>query len=152
MYILKKKGISMIEILMVLAIMGIVTSISIGVLHSLSNTESLDKETELVLSYINRTRSNAINSLNSEEQGVEFSSSTVRIYYGNNPQANSTSTTYTLSSNNVIENVDLSNNLDNLYFYKLSGEPSATGTITIRNSDGQEKKIIIYGTGISDVQ
>lgn len=152
MYKSKRKGVSMIEILITLSIMGIVTSISIGVLHSLSNTESLDKETELVLSYINRTRSNAINSLNFEEQGVQFSSSTVRIYYGIDPEANSTSTTYTLSSSNVIQNVNLSNNLSSFYFYKLSGEPSATGTLTIRNSDGQEKTIIIYGTGISDVQ
>lgn len=148
----KNRGISIIEVLVVIAIMGILTSISVSVFRSLANNESLDKETEIILSYINRTRSNAINSLNLEEQGVVFASSSVKIYYGNNPLANSTSTTYTLSSHNIISNVDLSNNLTNFYFYKLSGEPSATGTITIQNSDGQQKTIVIYGTGLSDVQ
>lgn len=147
-----KQGISVIEILIVIGIMGIVASLTVSGFHLLANTESLDKEAELVLSYINRTRTNAINSLDLQEHGIVFASSSVRIYYGNNPSAVSTSTTYNLAGNNVIQNLSLSNHLTSLYFYKLSGEPSATGTIRIRNSDGEEKVIVIYGTGLSEVQ
>ncbi len=145
-------GISMIEVLMVIAIIGIVTSISVSIFSSLSSTQSLDKEAEIVVSYINKSRSNAINSLSNKEHGISFASSTVTIFYGTNAASPATSTVYTLSSKDKIWNVSLTNGLSNFYFYRLSGEPSATGTFEVRHSDGSKKTINIYGTGFVEVQ
>lgn len=92
-----KRGITLIEILMVVAILGILTGISVSSFRTISNTKTLDKEAEVVLSYINRTRTNAINSLNLEAHGVSFASSTVTIYYGTSAVAAASSSVYTLS-------------------------------------------------------
>jgi Tfp pilus assembly protein FimT len=145
----KTQGISIIEVLMVVAIISIVTSISVGIFSSLSNKQTLDKEAEVVVSYINKTRSNAINSLSNKEHGVSFAST---IYHGTSAVSPATSTVYTLSSKHTIWNVSLTNNLSNFYFYRLSGEPSATGTLQIRHVDGSSKTINIYGTGFVEVQ
>ncbi len=147
-----KRGITLIEILMVVAILGILTGISVSSFRTISNTKTLDKEAEVVLSYINRTRTNAINSLNLEAHGVSFASSTVTIYYGTSAVTAASSSVYTLSGGHTISGVSLSNGATNFYFNKLSGEPSATGSITIRNQSGDTKTITIYGTGLSEVQ
>lgn len=152
MYIKFKKGISILEVLLAVAIITIVTSISVGIFSSLSNKQTLDKEAEVVVSYINKTRSNAINSLSNKEHGVSFASSTVTIYHGTSAVSPATSTVYTLSSKHTIWNVSLTNGASNFYFYRLSGEPSATGTLQVRHIDGSSKTINVYGTGFIEVQ
>ena len=147
-----KKGVTLIEIITVVAILGILAGISVNVFRSVSNAKTLDKEAEIILSYINRTRTNAINSLNLEAHGVSFASSSVTIYYGTNATTAASSSVYTLGAGHTISSVSLSNHATNFYFNKLSGEPSATGTITIENSSHETKTITVYGTGLCEVE
>lgn len=148
----KKKGISVIEILVVVAILGILTAISTGLFTSLANSQSLDKETETIVSFINKARNNAINSLELTQHGVIFASSTVRVFYGTNPATAPTSTTYNVSSKDKIWNVTFGNGQSYLYFNKLTGKPNTSGTLQVRHSDNTSKTIRIYATGFVEVQ
>lgn len=149
---LLKKGISVIEVLLTIAILGILTSISVGIFSSLANSQSLDKETEIIISYINKARNNSINSLDFMAHGVSFASSTVTVFYGTNPQTAPTSTVYTLSPRETIWNVAFSNSQSYLYFNKLTGKPNTTGTLKVKHASGVEKVITIYATGFVEVQ
>lgn len=146
------KGISIIEVLTVIAILGILTAISLPVFRSLANSQSLDKEASIVVSFVNKSRDNAINSLDFLQHGVSFASSTVTIFYGNNPATSATSTTYTLESQNTIWNVNFANGQSYLYFDKLTGKPNTSGTLKVKHGGQTEKIITIYATGLVEVQ
>ncbi len=146
------KGISIIEVLTVIAILGIVTAISLPMFRSLANSQSLDKEANVVVSFVNKSRDNAINSLDFLQHGVSFASSTVTIFYGNNPVTSATSTTYTLESQNTIWNVNFANGQSYLYFDKLTGKPNTSGTLKVKHGGQTEKIITIYATGLVEVQ
>lgn len=148
----KNTGISIIEILITIAILGILTAVSVSVFSSLANSQSLDKETEIVVSYINKARNNAINSLDFSTHGVSFASSTVAVFHGTNPATAPTTTTYTLSSKQAIWYVTLLNGQSYLYFNKLTGKPNTSGTLHVRDGSGNERVITIYATGLVEVQ
>lgn len=147
-----KKGFTIFELLIVIAISSVFVYISISVFSKLSNAESLDKEASNVISYIDKAKNDSVNSLNFEEHGVKFASSTVTIFYGKNYSGSATSSVYTLAGQDTISNVSFLNASTTIYFNKLTGEPSSTGTITISRTDGTQKVIAIYATGYIEIQ
>lgn len=147
-----QKGISIIEILITIAILGILTGISVSIFSSLANSQSLEKEAEIVASYINKARNNAINSLEFSTHGVSFASSTVSVFYGSNPNTTPTTTTYSLSTRQKIWYVSLTNGQSYLYFNKLTGKPNTSGTLQVRDGNGNARTITIYATGLVEVQ
>lgn len=147
------KGISLIELLMVIAIAGILISVSISVFSSLSNSQSLDRDVANVLSYIEKARAEAINSEDGVEHGVQFASSTIKVFSGTNFLSANVESTYNIPFASQISVINLSNSTTTLYFAKLTGNASATGSITIsRISGGASKTIVIYATGITEIQ
>ncbi len=137
---------------MTISILGILTALSLPVFRALINSQSLDKEANIIASFVNKARDNAINSLEFVQHGVVFASSTVTIFYGNNPVNAATSTTYTLESQNSIWNVNFTNGQSYLYFDKLTGKPNTSGTLKVKHGGQTEKIITIYATGLVEVQ
>jgi len=148
----RKKGISVVEVLIVVAIIAIITGISTSLFSHLANSQSLDKETETIVSFINKARNNAINSLEFTQHGVSFASTSLTVFYGTNPATAPTSTTYTLSTKDTIWNINFGNGQSYVYFNKLTGKPNTTGTLQVRHSDNTFKTINIYATGLVEVQ
>ncbi len=148
---MRQKGISLIEVLIGISIMMIIGATSVVVFSRLSNATSLDRDANIVLSYVSRARTESIDSVSSLTHGIKFASTSVKVFSGTVLTTSNVEATYALLGSTRISSVSLSNATSSLYFNKLTGSPSATGTVTV--SFGSEAKTIrIYATGIAEIE
>ena len=148
-----KHGFSLLEIILAVGIAGIIMALGSSVFFNLSNKESVEKDANVSLSFIEKARMLTINSLYSSEYGVKFSPNSVTVFPGEvySPQ-NASNTVYNLSSKVSISSVELSGGATSFYFSKISGKPSATGTINFLGTNSSiSKQITINGTGLSEL-
>ncbi len=146
----ERKGFTLIETLAVLFILAILSTI---VFYSFSNFESgqiLGKETNSVLSYLERARSESLSSLNSSPYGIYFNATSTTIFMGASYSAGSSpNEVYTLNPSVTISSISLTGGVQQLYFNQVTGIPSATGTITLSLSEATSTKTVtIYETGL----
>jgi hypothetical protein len=133
--------------------MGILGSVSISVFSGLANSISLDKDTSNIASYIDKARTMSINSVNSLEHGVLFATKKVTVFKTTIYSVANTEAFYDVSGKSNITAISLTGGATSLFFNKLTGAASKTGTITVTSTDGTKTKTItIYGTGIVDIQ
>lgn len=147
-----KKGITAIELLVVVAVLGIIFSIVVPQFSKTRENQVLKTGVQDVLSAINKARSQTLASLDSLTYGVRFESDKVIIFTGTAYSFGAASNeTIMITSPASITNVTL-NSVSaipgEMYFNRLSGSPSRTGTITISSSN-ITKIITIYGTGVA---
>ena len=147
------QGFSAIEILTTIAIVGILIAISVSVFSSLSNSQSLDRDAQSVLSYIEKARTMAINSVDGVEHGVKFTASSIEVFSGTVYYADNVESSYDIPAKYTISDISLTGGATELYFAKLTGNASKSGTVTVSPAaGGADKTIVIYGTGISEIQ
>lgn len=149
----RNKGITLIEILASIAIMLLLGSISISVFSRLANTTSLDRDVSIVASYIEKARTEAINSVDSLVHGVKFETNKVTVFKNTRYSLANEEVYYDIPGKTIISNISLAGGATSIYFNKLTGSPNVTGTITLALFDGtSERFITIYATGIIDIQ
>ena len=149
----KKRGISIIEILISIGIIAILSSVSVYVFARLAQNISLDRDANVVVSYIDKARTMSINSVDSIEHGVYFEANKVTVFNSTAYSPSNIDSYYDIPAKSVITSIDLTGGASALYFDKLTGAPNNSGTITLTSSDGTESKLItIYATGIVDIQ
>jgi Tfp pilus assembly protein FimT len=152
-YSSKIRGITVIEILFTVAILAVLSQISISVFSGLANSQALDRDVTIVANYIDKARTMSINSVNSLVHGIKFESSKITLFQSSTFSLANTVDVYDIPAQTTISNISLTGANTSLYFNKLTGVPSATGTITLTDSQGERSKsIIIYGTGVVDIQ
>jgi prepilin-type N-terminal cleavage/methylation domain-containing protein len=136
----QQTGFTFIEIIISLSLLTMISALVFVSFNSLNNKQSLDKQIDLLKSTINQTRMDAINSKNSTNHSIQFS--TTSIVYDN-------------------QTIDLENNVSllsstigstTISFYRISGFPSATGTLVYKLQKGgaviATSSIIINNLGI----
>ncbi len=148
------RGITVIELLVVLAVLGIIIAVVIPQFSKTRENQVLKSGVQDVLSSINKARSQTLSSLNSSSYGVHFQSDEVIIFKGtsfsdNDPNNENISITSPASISNVILNL-ISAIPGEIYFNRLSGSPSKTGTVTISTTN-YSKIITISATGAASV-
>lgn len=143
------KGITIVELMIVIAIIIILVAVALPKFSEMRNIEVLKSATEDVLSMINKARTQTLSSVDSSEYGVHFQSDKVIIFKGTNYSAGaSTNEELLILTPANISNINLTSGATNLYFSRLTGNPSRTGTVTISN--GSFTRIItISATGIA---
>lgn len=149
-----KKGMSLIEILVVLALIGIIVLIVLPQFSKSRENQVMKTALSDILSSLDKARGQTLSSLNSSEYGVHFQSDKVIIFKSKVFSAGDAGNeTINLTSPAGITNVALgggSGTSGDMYFNRLSGAPSVTGTITL--STGSYTKIIsISATGAASV-
>lgn len=153
MKILKNRGITVLEVLMSIAIMGILGAMSVSVFSGLANSISLDKDASNIVSYIDKARTEAINSIDSVEHGVFFETKKVTIFRTTTYSVANAESYYDVSNKSNITSISLTGGATSLYFNKLTGAASKTGSIVVTSADGSKTKTItIYATGVIDIQ
>lgn len=145
-----KKGISAIEILFVLAVLGIILSIAIPQFSKTRENQVLKNAVVEVVSSLNKAQSQTLASLNSSSYGVHFQSDKIIIFKGTVFSSGDTNNeTISIITPANISNVTLagvSGSPGDLYFNRLTGTPNKTGTITVSTAS-YSRIITISATG-----
>lgn len=149
-----QKGITFIELLIVIAIIIILIAVVSPQFSKVKNLQILKGTGEDVVSLLRKARSETLASLNSTEYGVHFSSNQVVLFSGTTYNPNSASNQIdSISSPATISAISLTGGAVDVYFNRLSGTASKTGTITISISSDASltKTITISGTGVASI-
>jgi len=127
---LRTLGFTLMELLVVMAIILMISGFALIGFRNYANYQRYDQEIGSVKTAIMNARADARSAVSDKAHGVHFSTSSLTIFEG---------TTYSASSpTNEVVNfkfVTLSTNLrggtSDVVFSRLTGAPSATGTITV---------------------
>ena len=150
MKIFYKKGITIIEVLIILAVIVVLISVVLFQFSKSREQQVLKNAVADSLSSINKARTQTLSSLNSSEYGVHFESDKVIIFKGTGFIPNTVDNEII----NIVTPANISNvTLDlvsdisgEMYFNRLYGVPSKTGMITI-SSNSFSKIITISASG-----
>jgi Tfp pilus assembly protein FimT len=145
-----KKGITAIELLIVVFVIGILVSVTLPQFSKMKENQVLKNATGEVVSALRNAQSQTLASVDFSEYGVHFQSDKIIIFKGTIFEAD--------DENNKIIDIIIPANISNVtlagvsgvsgdvYFERLSGVPNKTGTITISTSS-VSKVITISATG-----
>ena len=146
-----KKGFTLVEIIMVIGIIIIISAISVNVYFNMKEKQAILKDSDSIVSIIEKTRNMSLNRKNDSAYGVKFASSTVTVFAGSTYNSGNNISKYDLESNVKISTTSLSSHGTEVGFAKTSGIPNATGTVVLSTS-AYTKTITISGTGIIEVK
>ncbi len=143
---LHKKGFTLIEILFVIAIIGILISIILPQFSKMRQNQLLASSASDIVSVLNKASSQSINSLDSSSYGVYFENDSVVLFKGEVYDSNSPDNqALSLNEGITISDIDLFKVSDDsatveVYFARLTGRPNAYGDIIL--TIGNLNKII----------
>ncbi len=146
--ILKREGFTILELIITIAILFILGSISIIGMSNISNKSYLNSDVETVKSALLKARTMSINGVDGIEHGIYLASTSVTIFKGVNFVGTSIDSVYNLN-HGVISSVSFSNATTSLYFNKITGSPSASGTLVL-SGENSSTTIMIYASGLSE--
>jgi prepilin-type N-terminal cleavage/methylation domain-containing protein len=148
-----KNGFTLFETLIVLAIIGVLALIALPQFSKIKENQLLKSTVSDVLSAVDNARSKTLSSLNSSEYGVHFQADRIIIFKGKVFSSGATDNEILSIETPInISNVTLggvSSTSGDVYFNRLSGSPSTTGTVTIY-SPSFSKVITISATGTAN--
>jgi len=142
----KNKGISIIEILIVISIIVIISAIAIPNLSKFHNQQALQNTTEDVISLLNEARNSTISSKNSNTYGIHFQSDKVILFAGASFTSDPSNKQVDLDSSVTIPvagGINLNGGGSDIVFARITGDTTEYGTIIIRLvKDATQQKII----------
>ena len=146
------RGITLIETLLIISIIGILAAIVLPGFARIKKVQILKSTTEEIVSVLEKARSQTLASLNSSSYGVHFETNKVIIFTGTSfvsDDVNNQIINIMLPA--TISNINLNNASTFLYFNRLSGIPSTSGNITVSVPDIPSKVINISATGSASI-
>ena len=148
-----RRGMSAIEILLVVCIVVILSVIMYKSWTGLKGRQSLESNMSVVLSVVERARSLTVSSKNGSQYSVHFASGAVTIFTGSVYSAGAgTNEVTALSSAVSISSINLTGGAVDLVYDKITGKTSRSGTVILSLvSDGtQTKTLTFYTTGFAE--
>jgi len=144
----------MVELLVVLAIVMIVSSVVFTAFRNLAQSKSLDGETARIAAELGRARSLTLASKYADQYGIHFATTSITLFQGSAYSASSASNTVTTLSPQVqIASSSFNGGGSNVIFQRLTGGTTQSGTIKISLKNGTSSKMItIYKTGTYEIQ
>lgn len=151
MYIDKQRGITLIEITIIIFIISIITVIVFTNLSGFRNDQALRNTTSEIVSLLNKAKQNTLSSVNSTNYGVHFESNKMVLFTGSN-YSSSASDNEVVIFNNVVSipsvgGLNIGGGSD-VIFERLTGD-TIGGTIKIQLNSNSNiyKTITITKTG-----
>ena len=141
-------GFTLVELLIVLAVIALVASAATFSFTQLDGSQSIDKTTLSVLSFLNEAQSQAISSKDDSNFGVRILNNKVIFFEGASYGTASASSSYGLS--NLVAIATSSGIGTDIIFTSLTGQTSASGTINIYliASPKTSSTIQVFSTGV----
>ena len=142
-----KKGMTAVEILIVLAILGIIFAVVLPSFKTIKENQILKSTVSDVVSALDKARSNTLASVNSSNYGVYFESSQIVIFKGTSYSPSDVNNeNISIMEPATISSINLIGGATEVYFNRLTGAPNKTGTVTISLSS-LSKIITISASG-----
>ena len=151
---MKKKGITVVELLIAAGIIIMLGTIIASVFHNFRDPIELNSAAEEGVSMLNDARSRTLSSKNSQQYGIHFASSSVVLFRG---------AVYSASDSNNEESIfpagaevsciALNGGGADLVFDRLTGETNDYGAVIFRliNQPSMMRKVIILPSGASRI-
>lgn len=150
---MRKKGFTLIEILVVLALGALVTTFVALSFSKVNATEALDKNSDLVVSVLHEARAMTLSAVDDTRYGVHFDEDKAVLFRGAvYSAASATNVATTLNSQVGIRNISLSGGGANVVFNRLTGATAQYGTLEIylKSAPTTYLTITISGTGVAE--
>jgi len=144
------KGLTLVEVLVVIGVMALIVGIVFGSFNSFRGTKSVSIDAETVVEILRQARNETLSSKNAGAYGVKFATSTMTIFLAPTYVAGTaTNRDFTLSSPKTVLTLSLTGGGSTIVFNKLTGETSQNGTIAVSSSVASSTKTVtIYKTGL----
>ncbi len=141
------KGFTLIQLIIVIAILTILVAVMIPSLTKFRNAQALKNTTDDIVSLLNNARLNTISSLNSNYYSVHFESARAVSFTGGTfAEPNSSNKVITFNTAVTIPasgGINLNGGGSNVSFTRLTGDTTQYGTIVVQlKSDSTQKKTI----------
>ena len=143
---IKNKGISIVEILVVVSIIAIISAIVVPNLSEFHNQQVIKNTAEDVISLLNEARNSTISSKDSNTYGVQFQSDRAILFAGSSFSDSPSNKQINFDSSVTIPaigGISLNGGESNVVFDRITGDTANYGTIIIELiSDNTQQKII----------
>lgn len=136
------RGLTMIELLIVLAVVILLVGGAVTAFSHSTNAKSLSSAADAVVFTLEQAKSEALAGKNGVAHGVHFATSSYTVFAGSTYDTGDPEAVYTLP-NGLSISTELSGSTD-VTFARLTGDASETGTLTV--SDGSNTKTISIGS------
>ena len=143
---MNQQGFTLIEVLLSVAILTLLTGLSLPVYETFVRRNDLDLTTQSIVASVRRAESYARGVNGDSTWGIEFLSSGVTLFQG---------ATYASRNSAFDETIPLPNSLSisgttEVVFSKLSAAPSTTGSVTLSGTTNDTRTITINAKGMVD--
>jgi len=151
----KIRGITLVELSVVISILALIALITWGSFSSLNQSQILDKEASNVLTILQRARNLTLASKDASQYGVYFDTDKVVIFKGDEYDPVSLDNeVVSLHPETRVESLDLAGGSEYVVFARLTGVTAQSGTTTLSlvKSPSTIKNIVIFSTGLAEIK
>jgi hypothetical protein len=143
-----KKGITVVEILIVIAIIFLLTTIVFVALKTFKDKQILNSETEKIVSTIQDARNRTLASVDDTSYGVHIASTSVTLFRGIMfSLGSSTNEVLELNSSVEVGGVSLEGGGTEIVFERLTGSTLDYGSVSLDLVSGSSTKNILIDPG-----
>jgi len=149
-----KKGFTIFELVVVIAVAGLIFAITLFSFSNLRDKESLDKTALQISSIIDQARSKTLASKNDSVYGVHIDTTEIVLFKGlSYSQSSVDNVVFSLNPNVEVISVDLSDSGSDIVFERLTGKAmqSGTTTLSLKKDTSQETFVVVQATGLVNV-
>lgn len=149
------RGFTLIELIIVVAITGIIATVVLFGINNWKNKTFLDTEVEGVIALIEEAQNLTLSSFEDDNYGIHFASTTVtRFKGGTYNEVDPNNEVLELEGRIIVSGLDLVSGGNEFVFERLTGEVLNYGTTTISVEGNNEftRQIVITKTGIINVE
>lgn len=152
------KGISLLEIIIIISIIGILLAIIIPVLSDFQKSQSLKNTTENVTSILNKAKADSNSSLDSSNYGVHFETYKAVYFKGTTYSSSNSSNKEVVFDSGIIipvgSGLSLSGGGSDIIFPKITGDVVGYGSIKLQQLSNATsfKMITISKLGVIETQ
>ena len=143
-YISYKKGLTILELLIVVSIMAILATIIMLSFASFRNNSALQTASEDTISILNKARGNTIASKDGYQYGVHFGTNDITLFRGTVfVSGDSSNEVHTLDTAIQVGTIALSGGGSDVIFQKFTGKTDQYGTTTLQVASDSSKNVVI---------
>ena len=148
----KHQGFTMIELVVVLAIIVLLMAVVVTPFRAFRNSKALDTTSEETLALLSEARGSTLSAKDGYRYGVHFESSQAVLFRGDTYSSGDT-TNKAITLDNALEfsSISLAGGGSEVVFDRLTGKTTQSGSVVVRikSDTSKTRTITIGGTGVA---